>query len=106
MNSAARLVFASLRYDHVSPLLRQLHWMKAVERIDFKLALLVYKCQHGAALSYLTNELNQPADLDLRSASLIVRRMRLSAIGDRAFHVTAARIWAGVFAYRPMCQMH
>ena len=53
MNSAARLVFSSSRYDHITPLLRQLHWRKAAERIDFKLAVLVYKCLHGAAPSYL-----------------------------------------------------
>jgi len=42
MNSAARLVFSSSRYDRVTPLLRQLHWLKARERIYFKLALFVY----------------------------------------------------------------
>jgi len=105
MNSAARLVFGSSRYDHdhIAPLLRQLHWLMAAERIDFKLALLVYKCQHGAAPSYLADELRQPADCDarrrLRSASsplLIVRRTRLSTIGDRAFAVAAARVWNGL----------
>lgn len=66
MNSAARLVLGSSRYDHVTPLLRQLHWLMAVERIDFKLALLVDKCQHGAAPSYLADERRQPADCDAR----------------------------------------
>jgi len=42
MNSAARLVFGSSRYDHVDPLLRQLHWLMAAERIDFNsLSLLL-----------------------------------------------------------------
>jgi len=81
MNSAARLVFSSSRYDHITPFLRQLHWLKAGERIDFKLALLVYTCQHGAAPSYmyLADELSQPADFEARrrlrsvsSSSLIV----------------------------------
>jgi len=78
----------------------QLHWLKARERIDFKLTLLVYKCQHGAALSYLADELRQPADFEARrrlrsdsSPSLIVRRTRLSTINDRAFPVAAARVW-------------
>jgi len=44
-NSAARLMFFSSRYDHITPLLRQLHWLKAPDRIDYKLALLVYKCR-------------------------------------------------------------
>jgi len=31
INSAARLVFYSSRYDHITPLLCELHWLKAVE---------------------------------------------------------------------------
>jgi len=42
MNAVARLVFSSSRYESITPLLRQLHWLKAAERIDYKLALLVY----------------------------------------------------------------
>jgi len=41
--------------------------------MDYKLALLVYKCRQGAAPSYLTDELREPADFEarprLRSAS-------------------------------------
>jgi len=49
---------------------------------------------------YLIDELCRPADLEarqrLRSASpssLIVRRTRLSTVGDRGFPVAAARVW-------------
>ena len=61
-----------------------LHWLKAAERTDYKLALLVYKCRQGVAPPYLADELCQPADTEarcrLRSAStlsLIVRHTRL-----------------------------
>jgi len=100
MNSAARVVFSSSRYEHITPLLRQLHWLKAAERIDYKLALLVYKCRQGVAPPYLANELCQSAVTEarcrLRSASassLIVHRTQLSTVGDRAFPVAAPRIW-------------
>jgi len=99
MNSAARLVFSSSRYEHITPLLRQLHWLKAAERIDYKLALLVYKCRKGSP-PYLADELCQPADTEARcrlrstsASSLIVRPTRLSTVGDRAFPVAAPRIW-------------
>ena len=89
MNSAARLVFSS--FALITPLLQQLHWLRAPERIDFKLALLVYNCLHGTAPSYLVRDLRRTTDLEawrrLRSASLsslIVRRTRLSTIGDRS----------------------
>ena len=100
MNSAARLVFSSSRYDHITPLLHQMHWLRAPERIEFKLAVLVYKCLHGTAPSYLADELEHTADFGTRrrlrsssSLTLNVRRTRLSTVGDRAFPVVAARTW-------------
>jgi len=49
MNSAARLVFSSSRYDHTTPLLRELHWLKAAQRITSSLLSLctsAYTEQH------------------------------------------------------------
>jgi len=57
MNAAAQLVFSSRKFDHVTPLLCQLHWLKVPERIDYKLTVIVYKCQHGLAPLYLADEL-------------------------------------------------
>jgi len=81
MNSAARLVFSSSRFDHITPFLRQLHWLRAPERIQFKLAVLVYKCLHGTAPSYLADELHCPADFEaaLLLAALAVVGPRRSA---------------------------
>ena len=100
MNAAARLIYSSSRFEPITPLLRQLHWLKAKERIDFKLAVLVFKCVHGSAPPYLADELSRPADSQarcrLRSASshtLLVRRTRLSTVGDRSFPVAASRVW-------------
>ena len=99
MNFTARLVFSIVarRPHHSTSTPTTL--IEGRERIDFKLALLVYTCHH-AALSYLADELSQPADFEARrrlrsasSSSLIARRTRLSTIGDRAFMVAAVRVW-------------
>ena len=94
MNAAARMIFSTSRFDHITPFLRQLHWLKARERIDYKLAVLVYKCLHGTGPAYLADELSHASDFvnrrKLRSAlslNLIVRRTRLSTYGDRAFPI-------------------
>jgi len=39
-NAAARLVLAGRRRDHISPLPQGLHWLRVVERITFRLAVL------------------------------------------------------------------
>jgi len=100
MSGAARLIFSSSKFQHVTSFLRQLHWLKAPEQIAFKYAVLVYNCLHRSAPAYFTDELCQVADVEARqrlcsssSLSLIVSCTRLSTVGDRAFPVAAARVW-------------
>ncbi|HSN23054.1 MAG TPA: reverse transcriptase family protein [Methylomicrobium sp.] len=99
MNAAARLIHRSSRFDHVTPLLRDLHWLKSPERVDFKLAVIVYRCMHGLAPVYLTNCIQRVADTNCRrlrsssSSALVVPRTRLVTVGDRAFPVSGGRVW-------------
>jgi len=39
-NAAARLVCSAWEYDHITPLLRELHWLSYPERIAYHLAVL------------------------------------------------------------------
>jgi len=55
-NAAARLVTGAPRRDHITPVLRQLHWLPVKQRIDFKLAVLVSKSLHGLAPTYLLDD--------------------------------------------------
>src|SRR6218665_1780982 len=50
LNAAARLICNRRKYDHVTPLLRDvLHWLPGPFRIEHKLCLLVFQSLHGAA---------------------------------------------------------
>jgi hypothetical protein len=100
LNAAARLVFSARKFDHITPLLHDLHWLRIPERIAFRLSVLVYRCLHGQGPSYLANELHRTADVESRrrlrsasTASLIVPTTRHVTIGDRAFSVAAPRVW-------------
>jgi len=97
---AARVIFVARKFEHIIPLLHELHWLRVLQRIDFKLGVLAFRCLHGMAPPYLANQLHRVADINsrrrLHSASitaLIVPRTRLSTIGDRAFCVAAPRVW-------------
>ena len=99
LNAAARLVF-SARSEHTTPLLRELHWLKVTERIQYQLCVLAFRCLHGLAPSYLSETLHLSTEVDtrrrIRSAStstLVVPSTRRSTLGDRAFPVAAARVW-------------
>jgi len=100
LNAAVRLIYGRRKYDHVTPQLRQLHWLQVSERITFRLATLVYRCQHNMAPHYLAVQQHWASSIAsrqrLRSASapdFIVPRTSRSTIGDRAFCMTAARAW-------------
>ena len=100
LHAAARLVNGSRKYDHVSLLLRDLHWLRVPERIMYRLAVLVFRCRNHTAPEYLTRDLHWVADDDsrrrLRSATthqLMVPRTRLRTVGDRAFGIAGARVW-------------
>jgi len=100
LNAAARLVCYAQKYDHVTHLLRDLHWLQVPERMQFRLAVLVFRCRNNMAPPFLLRDLQwtDKAELLRRLWSdsqqrLIIPRMRLRTIGDRSFHVTAARAW-------------
>ena len=82
MNAAAGLVFSAKRSDHITPLLHELHWLKALERIQIRLGVLTDRRLHNTAASYPAN-----------SMTLVVPATRCSTLGDRVFSVSAARTW-------------
>jgi len=54
-NVATRVVTGTRKFDHITPVLRQLHWLSVRQRITFKLAMITFKCLHGLAPSYLAD---------------------------------------------------
>ena len=46
-NAAARLITRTGRREHITPVLRELHWLPVRCRVDFKLATFMYKTLHG-----------------------------------------------------------
>jgi len=41
-NAVARLVTGARRLDHITPILRRLHWLLVRQRVTFKIAVLVF----------------------------------------------------------------
>ena len=51
-NIACRIVCNLRKFDHVTPSMHDLHWLKIPQRIQFKIACLMYNCINGQALEY------------------------------------------------------
>ena len=52
-NMCARIIYRACKYDSITPLLMELYWLKIEEWIEYKVAVLVYKCVTKTALTYL-----------------------------------------------------
>ena len=80
--------------------LASFHWLKVPERIQFKLATIVYRSLNGTVPHYLAAGLRRLSDMPsrrrLRSSltdQLDVRQSQCSTVGDRAFAVPSAPLW-------------
>ena len=97
-NAAARIITRIKKYDHITPALKELHWLPVQQRIEFKILLLTYKALNNMALSYITSMFTMQGQerYSLRSnASLQLKipRTKYKTCGDRAFPVAAATLW-------------
>ena len=86
------------KYDHITLGLKKLHWLPVKERIEYKFILIVFKALNGNESPYMQSmlELYNPAR-QLRSSSkqfvLKEKNAKLVTMGDRAFSVSAPRLW-------------
>ena len=99
LNSAARLIRGLGRFDHITPVLIDLHWLPFPQRISYKICLLMFKCLKGLAPAYLS-------DLCVGTAAVVGRAGLISAArgdlvvpghrtewGSRSFAVDGPRCW-------------
>jgi hypothetical protein len=101
-NWAVKLIHRANKYDHATPLLKQLHWLPIQERIQFKILLFVFKCMNNIAPSYLASNLliYTPSRAGLRSSSDITRLVEhrihtrnLISAADKSFYFIAPKLW-------------
>ena len=92
LNDAA-LVLSRSKYDHVTPLLPGLHWLRIEQGIEFK--LLVFRCLNGLAPSYLSRDLLHASDLAARQCCVRRQCRRTDSIFKafkRSYNVFVAHV--------------
>ena len=96
-NIAARIVSKTRKYEHITPVLETLHWLPIPARIEYKVAVLVYKALHDQAPAYIKDMLiPYVPSRQLRSSGnglLKEPRFRTKQYGARAVSVSAPRLW-------------
>ena len=96
-NHAARLVLKKKKRDHITPMLRTLHWLPVSARMSYKIATLCHKCLNNKAPSYLSDliQIHVPSR-SLRSGDqylLRVPRKGGKKLAERSFAHLAPSVW-------------
>ena len=98
-NHAARVIFKKKKRDHMTPYLKELHWLPVRSRVTFKILLLTYKCLNGLAPAYLSDLINlyiPPRTLRSNTTltgTLVVPRYNRLKHGGRAFSYVSPLLW-------------
>ncbi len=97
MNSAAHMITGTKKFNHVMPVLIELHWLPVDHCVKFKLLYLTYKALHRLAPTYLSNLLQkycQPRSLcSAEHEFLCVPKVHTKKYGERAFTHAALKLY-------------
>ena len=98
LNTAARIITNTPRREHITPVLRSLHWLDIKSRVKYKILLITYKALHGCAPCYIRDLLcTHTSSVNLRSATdtslLSIPPTNRVSFGDKAFYKAAPTLW-------------
>jgi hypothetical protein len=95
-NCATKTITGGRKYDHVTPIMNELHWISARRRAQLKIAKLVFLSLHGRAPQYLKAEQQVPTR-NLRSVAdgavllqIVVPRGQMES---GRWEVVSASVW-------------
>ena len=94
------MILRGNKRDHVTPLLRQLHWLPVRYRIDYKILVFCFKVKNKLAPAYFQNDghfsIYAPSRA-LRSANdktiFIEPVYRYKRFGSRSFYYHGPHMW-------------
>ena len=99
-NAAARLVTLSRKYDHITPILINLHWLPVEQRIMFKILILTFKSLNDQTPIYISDLISRyiPQRALRSSSDLLLNRVNcnMQSYGHRSFSVAAPKLWNNI----------
>ena len=94
-NTAARIITRTSY--HITPALKDLHWLLIQGRLDFKVLMYVFKVLHNQAPEYMKDMLQvyKPTRSlwPQNDLTLVVPRVKTQTYGNRYFSYATSKLW-------------
>ena len=95
-NFAARIVTGTRKFDHISPTLKELHWLPVAQQLEIRDTVMAFKCIKGQAPSYLKEKCAKRADvhsINTRNKDELNIPLCRTVTGQRSFAYRAVSLW-------------
>ena len=96
-NVAAQILTCTKKFDHITPVLKSLHWLPVKACVEYKLILTTYKAVNGLFPQYISTLLKEyvpVSSLRLKDKGLlVVPDFRLDTFGRKSFQYAGPRNW-------------
>jgi len=91
-----RIVSGSKKYNHVTPILRQLKWLPVKQHMYYRDSIIAFKCMNGLAPGYLSDQFTKRSSISTRktrnSQHLNIPLFK-TATGQRTFYYRMVSLW-------------
>ena len=101
LNTGARTIFKKCKYDPVTQLLRELHWLPVEKRIDYKILMMAFKAQNEPDYPiYMKDMLTSQMSVHTSTRSMrpqqkfrLLNPKTKMKSGERAYSKAAPQLW-------------
>ena len=95
-NFAASIITRPCKFDHVTPVLRELKCLRVASMLVYRDGILAFKCLRGLAPDYLAKKCKTRSEIynrDMRNKNKIDIPGYRTATGQRTFHYRPLSLW-------------
>ena len=95
-NFACRIVSGARKYDHTTPIRKELNWLPVANQLYYCSATMAFKCMTGHAPEYLSSKFLKRAEvsaLSTRNSHLLNIPLFKTASGQRTFYYRMVNLW-------------
>ena len=95
-NFAARIVSGTRKFDHVTPILKQLQWLPIIKQLAVRDPTMVFKCSNGLAPPNLCQKFKTRSEVhncNTRNRDRLQIPLCRTAVGQCAFTFRGQKLW-------------
>jgi hypothetical protein len=95
-NFVSRIIGGLQKYDHVTPILKELNWIPVKKQLFYRDAVFVFKCMKGMAPSYLSSQFTTRGTISgriTRQSDHLNILLFTSATSQKSFQYRIVKLW-------------